>query len=208
MRNGLAFLLMVWTLCLFGFSQSAGPIGYIYCAKDKRESSVPVFFNGCATHQVGSFPCGHEIEVVAQLGPVLKIRTSAGSTVFVDRNTVSQKPDEFIRIEVGAEPSPDCSAKKPESDPKKNRGPRVVFHSEPDYPSTAPRSHDEKVVRLSLVVGADGQPHDIRVESSPGKDFSRSAVEAVGKWRYDPALKDGQAIDMPINVEVRFKLVY
>jgi TonB family protein len=208
MRTKLTFLLMVCALGPFGFSQSATSVGYIYCAKGKRETSVLVFFDGCAKHQVGNFPCGHQIEVVAQLGQVFKVRTSAGSTVFVDRNAVSQKAEEFMPVEISAEQPPDCSVKTPEYDLKKNHGPRAVFQPEPDYPSTAPRSHDEKIVALSLVVGVDGQPRNIKVESSPGKDFAKSAVEAVRNWRYEPGLKDGQPIEMTIKVEVTFRLIY
>jgi periplasmic protein TonB len=132
----------------------------------------------------------------------------SGVHSFVDSNLVSQKVDDFTPVAIEAEPPPDCNVKTPEHDPTKNRGPRVVFRPEPDYPSTAPRSRDEKVVGLSLVVGVDGQPRNIKVESSPRKDFAKSAVEAVRKWRFEPALKDGQPVETPINVEVRFRLIY
>jgi TonB family protein len=210
MRLKLSHLLMV---CIFGFlgltrTAIAVQVGYIYCGKDQQESSVPVYFNACTKRQVGSFPCRHQIEVVAELGQLLKVRTSAGSIVFVDANVVSQKVDEFAPIAIEAESAPDCNVRTPQYDPKKNRGPHPVFQPEPDYPATAPRSRDEKTVGLTLVVGVDGRPRAIKVGSSPGRDFAKSAVEAVRKWKFEPALKDGQPIEMPISVEVRFRLIY
>jgi TonB family protein len=186
----------------------AAQVGYIYCGKDAQKSSVPVFFNACTRRQVGSFPCGHQIEVVADLGGLLKVKTFGGSLVFVDSNDVSQKVDEFTPVAIDAELPPDCKVKVPERDPVKNRGPRVVFNPQPDYPSTAPRSHDENFVDLSLVVGVDGQPRNIKVESSPRKDFAKSAIETVRKWKFEPALKDGEPVEMPIKVQIAFRLLY
>jgi TonB family protein len=210
MRRHGAFQLIVLTLALVSWAQTkkADPVGYIYCASDKPEQLVPVFLEHCMKVRVGTFSCGHKMQVVAQMGSTLKVLTSAGSTVYVSSDVVSQKADEPIPVEIEAGAAPDCEVKVVERDPTKNRGPRVVFQREPDYPEHARRTRDERTVSIGLVVGVDGQPHDIKVEASPGRDFSKSAVEAVRQWRFEPALKDGQSVEMPIHVEMAFRLVY
>jgi TonB family protein len=205
-------LLLFCALGSFGFAQSAntGQAGFIYCAKERSELSAPVFLSACKTHQLGTLPCGRQIEVIAQMGQVSKVRTSAGSTVFVDSVRVSQKAEQFIPVAIEAESAPDCNVKVPEPpdfSSNKNRPPHVVSKYEPDYPATAPRTSKETVVTLALVVGVDGQPHNIRIESSPGKDFSKNAIEAVSKWKFDPGLKNGQPVEMPVSIEMSFRLI-
>jgi protein TonB len=129
--------------------------------------------------------------------------------VFLSGDVVSQKAEEFIPIEMEAGPAPDCKApERAELDPSKNRGPRVLFQTEPDYPEHARRTRDVQTVYVALVVGLDGRPHDVKVESAPGKDFAKNAEAAVKQWRFEPALKDGQPVEKPIRIEITFRRIY
>ena len=136
MRPQSACLLLFSTLACVGFAQTkkADQVGYIYCTSDKPERSVPVFLGPCMNHRVGNFDCGHKIGAVAQSGAAIKVITSAGSTVFVNSDVVSQKADELIPVDVEVEPAPECKVKVAEPDPTKNHGPRQrllpsqIFH--------------------------------------------------------------------------------
>jgi protein TonB len=56
-------------------------------------------------------------------------------------------------------------------------------------------------------VGPDGVPSDVRVESSSqSRDLDKAAVEAVRRWRFKPAMRNGQAVAETIVVPVAFKL--
>jgi TonB family protein len=58
------------------------------------------------------------------------------------------------------------------------------------------------IVLISLVVGVDGKVHDARVVQSRGKDSDEKALEAVRKWVFRPATKDGHKVAVTVQVEV------
>jgi protein TonB len=61
-------------------------------------------------------------------------------------------------------------------------------------------------VVLFLVVDAQGQPRDIRLQRSLGMGLDEKAMAAVSKWRFQPATLDGKPVATQINVEVTFRL--
>ena len=62
------------------------------------------------------------------------------------------------------------------------------------------------VVVLQLVVGPDGLPRDIRVVQTLGLGLDEKAIEAVKKWRFEPAKKDGKPVAVAVNIQVDFHL--
>jgi len=78
-------------------------------------------------------------------------------------------------------------------------GPRVdaswAGNTAPGYPSSARRMGEQGQVRLDVHVGADGMVIDVQLrESSGSAALDRSAMEAVRKWRFRPAMVDGQPV--------------
>jgi len=56
-------------------------------------------------------------------------------------------------------------------------------------------------------VGLDGEPTSVSIaSSSQSRDLDRAAMDAVRKWRFRPAQRDGQAVAGTIIVPVEFKL--
>jgi protein TonB len=97
-----------------------------------------------------------------------------------------------------------CSSKF--GPPCANVPPRVIRQAKATF-SSAP--HDKRIrghVVLSLVVGADGLPYDIRVENSLGAEWDKDAIKAVRKYRFKSALMDGQPVPVVINVDVDFDI--
>lgn len=84
--------------------------------------------------------------------------------------------------------------------------PRVTYGPDPEYSKKARKAKYQGTCVLWLVVGADGKPRDIKVVRSLGLGLDEKAVEAVSKWRFDPARKDGQPVAVQINIEVTFRL--
>jgi protein TonB len=65
----------------------------------------------------------------------------------------------------------------------------------PHYPSGAVRAHQEGWVVVSFTVNTDGHPSDVKVvESQPRRIFDRAALEAVERYRFTPAMKNGVAV--------------
>ena len=64
---------------------------------------------------------------------------------------------------------------------------------DPKYPSSAARKGREGWVRLSYVIDEQGRVKDPVVEDFFGSpSFKKSALSAVKKWQYSPAIKDGE----------------
>jgi periplasmic protein TonB len=74
----------------------------------------------------------------------------------------------------------------------------------PRYPLSAMASHKVGKVLLRYVVHADGGVTDIEVLRGE-EPFASEAVIAVQRWRYDPALYDGQPISVSHVIELRFR---
>ena len=63
------------------------------------------------------------------------------------------------------------------------------------------------VVPLGASIGVDGRVTSVRViGSNPHPDFVNAAVEAVQQWRFSPTLLNGDAVEVFMNVTVRFSL--
>ncbi|MEO8099402.1 MAG: energy transducer TonB [Acidobacteriota bacterium] len=94
-----------------------------------------------------------------------------------------------------------------ETPPKVTRSPQVIYKEEPQYSEAARKSHMQGVVRLRIDVGLDGRPTNIRVVSGVGLGLDESAIEAVRKWRFRPALSGDRPVVAPALVDVGFYLL-
>ena len=84
--------------------------------------------------------------------------------------------------------------------------PRALETPDPEYSEEARKAKFQGVVVLCLIVGPDGKPRDIKVTRPLGMGLDQKAIEAVNKWRFEPAMKDGRPVAVQINVEVTFRL--
>jgi TonB family protein len=86
--------------------------------------------------------------------------------------------------------------------------PRVIFKPEPDYSDEARKIRLQGVVVVSAVVAPDGRPTRLRIARSLGMGLDEKALEAVNRWRFEPARKDGQPVAVQISIEVDFHIFY
>lgn len=86
--------------------------------------------------------------------------------------------------------------------------PKPTVRVEPKYPIGAARQSREGWTRLSFVVNEEGHVNDVLLlESSGSADFDRESIRAVKKWKYSPALENGQPIEQCMNsVRMNFKM--
>jgi len=84
--------------------------------------------------------------------------------------------------------------------------PRPLFTPDPEYSEEARKAKYQGTCVLWLVVGADGHPRDVRVARALGMGLDEKAVQAVKQWKFEPAMKDGHAVAVQMNVEVSFRL--
>jgi periplasmic protein TonB len=84
--------------------------------------------------------------------------------------------------------------------------PRAISAPDPDYTEEARRAKTQGTCVLWLIVDQQGQPRDIRLVRGLGYGLDARAIEAVKQWRFQPAMKDGQPVNVQISVEVAFHL--
>jgi len=76
--------------------------------------------------------------------------------------------------------------------------PRKISGNPPPYPDEARRVNLLGTVKVAMIVNERGEPTDLRVVESAGEILDRAVVNAVRKWRYEPAMKSG------VKVRVRW----
>lgn len=84
--------------------------------------------------------------------------------------------------------------------------PKATYAPYPEYSETARKARYQCSNVLSLIVGADGQPMTVWVTKPCGEGLDEKAVEAVQKWRFEPATKDGEPVAVFLAVDVSFHL--
>lgn len=86
--------------------------------------------------------------------------------------------------------------------------PSVVSYVEPDYPGRAMLDGTSGVVQVRITVNASGGVDAVSVSGSSGSAaLDRSAVEAVYRWTFSPALDThGQPMACTIYLPVNFKI--
>jgi TonB family protein len=81
----------------------------------------------------------------------------------------------------------------------------IVF-PEAEFSDEARRSKYQGVCMIAVIVDAHGYPQNPRVIQRLGMGLDEKAIEAVKKYRFKPALKDGKAVPVMITVAVNFRL--
>jgi protein TonB len=84
--------------------------------------------------------------------------------------------------------------------------PRVRVN--PDYPPNAAGKNIEGWVRVQFTVTAIGTVKDaIVVGSEPGTIFDDAALKAIARWRYNPRVVNGEAVErVGVQTMIRFEL--
>lgn len=85
-------------------------------------------------------------------------------------------------------------------------GPRFIYREIPSYPQIARRLGKEGRVVLRLTINERGEVVNIEVIESAPYGFTESAVDAVKKSRFSPAMKDGKPVTCRAILPVRFIL--
>ena len=84
--------------------------------------------------------------------------------------------------------------------------PELISAVPPVYPASLRRAGVEGRVVLVFVVDEQGQVQDPRVEQSTRPEFEAPALEAVRKWRFRPAQKDGRPVRAHLRQPIRFSI--
>lgn len=88
-----------------------------------------------------------------------------------------------------------------------DRGALPLVRVEPQYPPQAARRGLEGWVQLRFNISTAGSVKDAVVVKSSSSLFDRAAIQAVNKWKYQPQMQAGAAMEARgIEVVLRFEL--
>lgn len=84
--------------------------------------------------------------------------------------------------------------------------PVLLNYVQAEFSDDARRAKYEGVCMISLVIDVHGMPQNVQVVKPLEYGLSEKAIEAVNKYRFRPAMKDGAPVPAKIGVEVNFML--
>jgi protein TonB len=78
---------------------------------------------------------------------------------------------------------------------------------QPKYPAGQLRLEQEGEVSVRVLVGTDGRVKNIELIDSPHPDFwIATRKQALNKWRFRPATRDGKPVESWMTLKVRFEI--
>lgn len=78
---------------------------------------------------------------------------------------------------------------------------------QPKYPAESSAAREHGTVYLIVEISAAGRPDSVKLERSSGFErLDRAAMEAVRRWRFNPAVRDGKPVPARVSLPVRFQL--
>jgi TonB family protein len=117
-----------------------------------------------------------------------------------------------IRVNFSADRSPaipvifQLKYRNPEDGTLLDSHPIATHSVDPQYSDEARRKKIQGNVIVSVLVGEDGLPTQMRIEKSLGYGLDEKALAAAGQYRFTPATKDGKPVATRISIEMSFRL--
>lgn len=84
--------------------------------------------------------------------------------------------------------------------------PIAIFTPEAEFSDEARRAKHQGACTISVIIDAQGNPQNARVVQPIGMGLDEKALQAVMRYRFKPARKDGKPVAARIAVVVNFRL--
>lgn len=115
--------------------------------------------------------------------PVLEEAPASASNAPAAQATTTERPDRVTPLPIEGQSPP------------------------PTYPPAALRRGETGTVVVRIQVDAQGRPGGVAlIQSSRSRELDRAAMEAVRKWRFEPAIEDGEPVPAAVDIPVEFNL--
>jgi TonB family protein len=84
--------------------------------------------------------------------------------------------------------------------------PILRLQPEPDFSEEARRKQFSGICMIKMIVDSSGVPRNLAIEQPVGLGLDEKAVDAVSRYRFTPAMKDGQPVAVALKIEVDFHI--
>jgi len=75
---------------------------------------------------------------------------------------------------------------------------------DPKYPQLAIKQHIDGEVILYAIIRKDGHVDSIQVVRSVDPELDHNAVEALSRWEFRPATREGQPVELEAVIHIPF----
>lgn len=124
---------------------------------------------------------------------------SSGSTAASRPATPAATPD--------AAPATPAAAPVAAAPSGETRDAVLVKSIPPQYPTAALRRRQEGWVQVEFTVTSSGSVANARVlDADPPRTFDRAALDAVQRWNFNPAMRNGAAVEATVRRRIEFKM--
>jgi len=76
----------------------------------------------------------------------------------------------------------------------------------PEYPISLKRDGISGVVAVKVFIDETGAVSECSVTKSTNPDFNQAALDAVKKWKFKPAQKDGGPVKSRLIIPIQFQI--
>ncbi len=76
----------------------------------------------------------------------------------------------------------------------------------PKFPDEMRRAGNSGLVTVSCLIDEKGNVTEPKVVKASNEAFSGPAIEALSKWKFKPAKKDGAPVAIRVNIPVQFNV--
>jgi protein TonB len=143
----------------------------------------------------------------AQLGEQQKVQLAEQKKAEADRATRQRAEPAVASNPASANGTASNTANAELQPAGKTTGAVLLRAESARYPTSAMRARHAGWVLVSVTVDADGSTSDVKVlDSQPGRVFDRSATDAIKRYRFTPAMKNGVAVTSVKQQRIEFKL--
>lgn len=137
-------------------------------------------------------------------------KIEVGNTARADLYLSLGKIQETVTVD-GGKPTGDA-APAPVGPPSRIRvsgnvqAAKLVKKVNPLYPPEAKQARIQGVVRMRAIIGKEGEILGLTLLMSPSPELARSAMDAVGQWKWQPTLLNGQPVEIQTDIDVNYTL--
>jgi periplasmic protein TonB len=89
---------------------------------------------------------------------------------------------------------------------KVDERPSPIKTANPDYPTDLKREGINGLVSVITVIDEKGDVIDVSVKKASHQAFEQPAKDAIKKWKFTPAKKDGKAVKVRVTIPVKFSV--
>lgn len=126
----------------------------------------------------------------AEATPVAATGTAGSDAAAAASSSDDEKPRQAVKYD------PDAGISAP----------KLVHKVDPVYPAEAKKNGIQGMVISEALIDRSGEVVDVKVVETADEVFNQPTIDAIMQWRFEPATKDGEPVDVIYVLTVNYAL--